>query len=81
MTKETVLPIEPGKDTAISSRRQYVVAIGASAGGLDALEKLFATLPSDTGAAFVVIQHLSPDHKSMMDTLLSRVGGINSAVM
>jgi two-component system CheB/CheR fusion protein len=48
------------------------VAIGASAGGLDALEKLFSTLPPDTGAAFLVIQHLSPDHKSMMANLLSR---------
>lgn len=50
----------------------HVVAIGASAGGLDALEKLVAELPADTGAAFVVIQHLSPDHKSMMASLLSR---------
>ncbi len=49
-----------------------VVAIGASAGGLDALEKLFAGLPKDPGAAFVVIQHLSPDHKSMMADLLAR---------
>jgi two-component system, chemotaxis family, CheB/CheR fusion protein len=49
-----------------------IVAIGASAGGLDALERLFDRLPPDTGAAFVVIQHLSPDHKSMMDNLLAR---------
>jgi two-component system CheB/CheR fusion protein len=49
-----------------------IVAIGASAGGLDALERLFDRLPADTGAAFVVIQHLSPDHKSMMDNLLAR---------
>jgi len=52
--------------------RRYVVAIGASAGGLDALEKLFAALPADCGASFVVIQHLSPDHKSMMASLLAR---------
>ncbi len=50
----------------------FVVGIGASAGGLDALERLFHGLPSDTGAAFVVVQHLSPDHKSMMDNLLAR---------
>ena len=49
-----------------------MVAVGASAGGLDALERLFSTLPPDSGAAFVVIQHLSPDHKSMMDNLLAR---------
>jgi two-component system CheB/CheR fusion protein len=50
----------------------HVVCIGASAGGLDALERFFAACPTDTGAAFVVVQHLSPDHKSMMNTLLSR---------
>ena len=49
-----------------------IVAIGASAGGLDSLERLFANLPTDTGMAFVVLQHLSPDFKSLMDELLSR---------
>ena len=50
----------------------YVVCIGASAGGLDALEKFFQACPVDSGAAFVVVQHLSPDHKSMMNNLLAR---------
>jgi two-component system CheB/CheR fusion protein len=50
----------------------YVVCIGASAGGLDALEKFFQACPIDSGAAFVVVQHLSPDHKSMMNNLLAR---------
>jgi two-component system CheB/CheR fusion protein len=50
----------------------YVVGIGASAGGLEALEKFFDACPIDTGAVFVVIQHLSPDHKSMMSNLLAR---------
>ncbi len=50
----------------------HVVAVGASAGGLDALERFFGAIPADTGAAYVVIQHLSPDHKSMMDNLLAR---------
>ncbi|MGE0445267.1 MAG: chemotaxis protein CheB, partial [Vicinamibacterales bacterium] len=50
----------------------HVVAIGASAGGLESLERLFSGLPSDTGLAFVVLQHLSPDFKSLMDELLSR---------
>jgi two-component system CheB/CheR fusion protein len=61
-------------DTAASASEGpfHVVAIGASAGGLDALEKLVAELPADSGAAFVVIQHLSPDHKSMMASLLAR---------
>lgn len=50
----------------------YVVAIGASAGGLEALEDLFTHMPLETGMAFVVVQHLSPDYKSMMDELLAR---------
>ena len=50
----------------------YVVAVGASAGGLESLERLFSTLPPDTGMAFIVLQHLSPDFKSLMDELLSR---------
>jgi two-component system CheB/CheR fusion protein len=50
----------------------HIVGIGASAGGLDSLERLFAHVPTDTGMAFVVLQHLSPDFKSLMDELLAR---------
>ncbi len=50
----------------------FIVAIGASAGGLEALDLFFNNCPSDTGAVYVVIQHLSPDHKSMMSDLLAR---------
>jgi len=50
----------------------FVVGIGASAGGLSALEELFSNLSTDSGAAFVVIQHLSPDFKSLMKELLER---------
>lgn len=50
----------------------HVVGIGASAGGLEPLERLFSHLPADTGMAFVVVQHLSPDFKSLMSELLSR---------
>ncbi|MBB4197858.1 PAS domain S-box-containing protein [Rhodoblastus sphagnicola] len=53
-----------------------VIAIGASAGGLDALEKFFDFVPDDTGAAYVVIQHLDPNFRSMMDELLSRHSGL-----
>ncbi|HEY1690575.1 MAG TPA: chemotaxis protein CheB [Polyangiaceae bacterium] len=49
-----------------------VVGIGASAGGLEALERFFDNLPGATGMAFVVVQHLSPDFRSMMDELLAR---------
>jgi two-component system, chemotaxis family, CheB/CheR fusion protein len=50
----------------------YIVGIGASAGGLEALVSFFDNLPKDTGMAFVVVQHLSPDFKSLMDELLAR---------
>ncbi|EMB15029.1 chemotaxis protein CheB [Rhodopirellula europaea] len=49
-----------------------VVGIGASAGGLKALEDFFLKLPSDTGMTFIVVQHLSPDFKSLMDEILAR---------
>ena len=62
----------PPKLAPEKSTSPYIVAIGASAGGLDALERLFDTLASDSGSTFVVIQHLSPDHKSMMANLLAR---------
>ena len=49
-----------------------VVGVGASAGGLEAIQEFFDNMPPDTGLSFVVIQHLSPDFKSMMNELLSR---------
>ncbi|PJE30365.1 Methylase of chemotaxis methyl-accepting proteins [Pseudooceanicola antarcticus] len=49
-----------------------LVAIGASAGGLDPLETFFDFAPRNEGWCYVVIQHLSPDYRSMMDELLAR---------
>ena len=49
-----------------------IVGIGASAGGLEAFTELLAALPSDTGMAFVLVQHLDPDHPSLLTTLLAR---------
>jgi two-component system CheB/CheR fusion protein len=49
-----------------------VVGVGASAGGLEALEGFLRALPPSTGMAFVIVQHLSPDHKSHMAELLSK---------
>lgn len=50
----------------------HYVGIGASAGGLEALEQFFQGIPAQTGLAFIVIQHLSPDYKSMMVEILSK---------
>jgi two-component system CheB/CheR fusion protein len=49
-----------------------IVGIGASAGGLEALEQFFMNMPIDTGMAFVVIQHLDPNHVGIMPELLQR---------
>ncbi|MEG4417629.1 CheR family methyltransferase [Microcoleus sp. LAD1_D5] len=49
-----------------------IVGIAASAGGLEAFTGLLSHLPSDTGMAFVLIQHLAPDHKSLLSEILAR---------
>ena len=49
-----------------------IVGIGASAGGLEALEQFFTNIPQNTGMAFVVIQHLDPTHVGIMPELLQR---------
>lgn len=50
-----------------------IVAIGASAGGLEAISELLKHLEPDTGMAFIFVQHLSPDHKSMLTPLLAKI--------
>lgn len=64
--------IEQTEDSLDGTNPNHVIGIGASAGGLEALDQLFDSFPSDTGMAFVVIQHLAPDFKSVMDELLAR---------
>ena len=49
-----------------------VVGIGASAGGIDAFRSLLGALPGDTGMAYVLVQHLSPDHPSILAQTLAR---------
>lgn len=58
--------------TEPKNSNNYIVGIGASAGGLEAIEAFFSKMPADTGLSFVVIQHLSPDYKSLMVELLSK---------
>src|SRR5512133_3848728 len=50
-----------------------VVGIGASAGGLEALEQFFANMSVTSGMAFVVIQHLDPTHKGLLRELIQRI--------
>ncbi|WP_414469205.1 CheR family methyltransferase [Methanobacterium sp. ACI-7] len=57
----------------VNPKRKFpIVGIGSSAGGLEALEKLFSNMPSDTGMGFVLIQHLDPSHESTLADLIAR---------
>jgi len=49
-----------------------IAAIGASAGGIEAFTEFVSNLPKDTGMAFVLVQHLDPEHKSMLTELISK---------
>src|SRR6056297_1484828 len=70
-TDQTKLPPDNANSRQHASNFP-VVGIGASAGGIRALQDLFRNLPSETGMAFVVILHLSKDHESSLPQLLSQ---------
>ncbi|MEH2072744.1 MAG: CheR family methyltransferase [Nostoc sp.] len=65
----TCIVSDPGQPDALFP----VVGIAASAGGLEAFTELISHLPTDTGMAFVLIQHLSPDYESLLSEILGRV--------
>ncbi|WP_445369640.1 chemotaxis protein CheB [Methylomonas sp. BW4-1] len=65
--------LNTGKTSTDSENTPPIIAIGASAGGLEALEQFFTHVPPACGVAFVVIQHLDPDHQGMLPELLQRV--------
>jgi two-component system, chemotaxis family, CheB/CheR fusion protein len=58
-------------DRDSNDRKPVIVAIGASAGGISALQSLFSALPERTGAAFVVVVHLDPGHRSEMPQIIA----------
>jgi two-component system, chemotaxis family, CheB/CheR fusion protein len=71
---EEAVEVEPGPEQEVQpagSPPCPVVAIGASAGGLEAFQELFRHMPADTGFAFVLIQHLSPRHQTLIASLLA----------
>ncbi|HIB37325.1 chemotaxis protein CheB, partial [Mesonia sp.] len=70
MTKKSNSEITKSiKNKTIQSR---LIAVGASAGGLEALKAFFSNLPDNDHNSYIVIQHLSPDYKSMMGELLAK---------
>ncbi|MEI9949835.1 MAG: chemotaxis protein CheB [Pseudomonadota bacterium] len=66
--------VEVAPRAQVESARFPIVGIGASAGGLAAFEAFFSGMPAhaDSGMAFVVVQHLAPDHKSILVELVKR---------
>jgi two-component system CheB/CheR fusion protein len=67
--KDKEFQAEPA--TGREETKPVIVAIGASAGGIQALQSFFGALPEKTGAAFVVIVHLDPQHRSEMPSIIA----------
>ena len=67
--KELTPKVQDKEKKKIKSR---IIAVGASAGGLEALKAFFSGIPNEDNNTYIVIQHLSPDYKSMMGELLAK---------
>ncbi|MEO5717288.1 MAG: PAS domain S-box protein [Chthoniobacterales bacterium] len=85
MSESTAQPIDPAATDATSRNARNgaqkrrdpnepgaVVGLGASAGGVAPLQQFFADMPADTGLAFVVVMHLSPEHESNLAAILQQ---------
>ena len=73
MNKETGNTLMPEE---AAQAEPLVIGIGASAGGLEALQQFFGRMPNNSGLSFVVVQHLSPDYKSLMADILGKHTGM-----
>jgi chemotaxis response regulator CheB len=74
-TIQTLLPgrrMEEVQEQGAPRSHCLIVGIGASAGGLEAFEQFFSHMPPDSGMAFVLVQHLAPDYKSLLPELLAK---------
>src|SRR5262245_61794863 len=75
ITASLVLPTPAnrvGRQTMVAANKFPIVGIGASAGGLEALEGLFRSMPPDTGLSFAIVTHLARGHVSSLVEILSR---------
>src|SRR5664279_1038476 len=76
MKKDKITPVKSKSEKEISSDSSlkfHKVGIGASAGGLEALEQFLVNVSDTSGMAYIVVQHLDPTHKGMLPELLQRV--------
>lgn len=76
LTLVTPVSADPRVSRSESSGSFTIVGVGASAGGLEAIQELLRHLPSDTGMAFVLVQHLDPDRPSQLAEILGRSTGM-----
>ena len=79
-TRPTAKPDRPARQRTPAQSKEVefpIVGIGASAGGLEALDQFLEGVPAGIGMAFVVVQHLDPTRKGMMPELLQRGTGMN----
>ena len=74
---KAVVPIKKKISNKIDINEFPIIGIGASAGGLEALEQFFGNMPKNNGMAFIVIQHLDPTHVGIMPELLQRITSMN----
>src|SRR6266516_442628 len=65
-------PVVKSQTKTVAKRSLYIVGLGASAGGLEALEDFFHHLPADSGVGFCLMAHLDPTHKPLLTELLQR---------
>ncbi len=74
-TKPAIKPDGASKEKkpALATRKFPIIGVGASAGGLEALEQLLSNVPETSGMSYVVIQHLDPTQKGMLPELLQRI--------
>ncbi len=78
-SKKTVRAKAAATDVADAGSAFPIIGIGASAGGLEALEQFLRSVPPKSGMAFVIIQHLDPTRKGIMPEILQRATGMKVA--
>src|ERR1035441_2597602 len=74
--KKPVPTIRPETFAAPANATFPIVGIGASAGGLEALDQFLGRVPTGSGMAFIIVQHLDPTRKGIMSELLQRATGM-----
>ncbi len=76
-SNEPELKASSERKTSVRSTEKFpIIGIGASAGGLEALDQFLSNVPEKSGMAFIVIQHLDPTQKGMLPELLQRITGM-----